>query len=188
MANINKTPINRLFSLILLLSLVLSPWMIGSNPVDSAQAQEYIVQARDMGSAAAVVKNIRGVVTHELSIINAVGAKLTASQYARLSNMAGVKVYQNSQLEIAVASVSWDGGGASDQWSDPANWSSDMLPTSADTVQIVDGNTVIVDGNVDVNDFIMMGGDVQFAAGGYTLGIKNALVTITRCSIPVQRY
>ena len=37
--------------------------------------------------------------------------------------------------------VDWDGGGDGTSWSDPQNWSGDILPVNGDTV-VIDGTTM----------------------------------------------
>ena len=45
------------------------------------------------------------------------------------------------------ATVTWDGGGADNNWSTALNWDTDALPTSADDVVIGDGVAALLDGN-----------------------------------------
>src|SRR5438045_498914 len=55
-----------------------------------------------------------------------------------------------------LAAVAWDGGGPSDVWSDPLNWSADALPTAADDVTIGTGvpNLLIDSGLVQANSVV----------------------------------
>ena len=50
----------------------------------------YIVQGQDMDSVTAAVRAVGGTITHELGVINAVGAELTAAQRESLSQNAGI--------------------------------------------------------------------------------------------------
>jgi hypothetical protein len=58
------------------------------------------------------------------------------------------------------ASVTWDGGGADENWSTPGNWSGDTVPGTGDSV-VVDGtstNSCTIDGNVEVASLRMLSG------------------------------
>ena len=58
-----------------------------------------IVQAADSATASRLVAAVDGTVTHELGIIRAVGARLTAAQRDRLAGMQGVlHLYENDPL------------------------------------------------------------------------------------------
>ena len=61
----------------------------------------YIVQGESAASVSALIADVGGDVTHELSIINAVGAQLTSTQVLALDSLAGVKVLSNTQVEVA---------------------------------------------------------------------------------------
>src|SRR5438270_615654 len=50
---------------------------------------------------------------------------------------------------VSAANVTWDGGGGTNNWSEPANWSGDVVPGSADTA-FFDG-TSTKDATIDVN-------------------------------------
>jgi len=65
---------------LVLLAVTMTVLMLA--PGDSAQvtSASVIVQGADMASAAQAVRQVGGEVTHELGIINAVGAELTAEQ------------------------------------------------------------------------------------------------------------
>src|SRR4051812_34693818 len=48
------------------------------------------------------------------------------------------------ERRVLFNSVSWDGGGDGTNWTDPRNWSGDLLPVAADDVTInVAGNPTI---------------------------------------------
>ena len=59
-----------------------------ATPVETTSSA--IVQASDAVSAARLVEAAGGTVTHELGIIRAVGARLTAAQRDRLAGLQGV--------------------------------------------------------------------------------------------------
>ncbi|MGH2395134.1 MAG: hypothetical protein ACRDGH_16860, partial [Candidatus Limnocylindria bacterium] len=72
------------------------------------------------------------------------------------------------------AILTWDGGGLTDLWSDPLNWSSDLIPGAADTA-VFDGTSV-------KNATIAINTSVQGVAinAGYTGTItQSAGVTLT---------
>jgi len=51
-------------------------------------------------------------------------------------------VIASGQPPVVFAAVrTWDGGGLTDLWSDPLNWSSNLVPLPADTV-VFDGTSV----------------------------------------------
>ena len=67
----------------------------------SPDVGEYIVQADDMATAAALVEYVGGEVTRDLGGINAVGARLTTRQLARLgSSNFPVRIYENSAVQV----------------------------------------------------------------------------------------
>lgn len=55
------------------------------------------------------------------------------------------------------ASISWDaGGGTNNDWSNPLNWSGDVLPGATDQVTITGGYTIIVSTNVgSINKLVL---------------------------------
>ena len=79
-------------------------------------AVEVIVQASDVETATALVRRVGGQVTHELGIINAVGATLSLLQISRLQARSGVRVYGNRQLELA--SDGWSNETVRDEFSE----------------------------------------------------------------------
>ncbi len=104
-----RKKINWLFRIILLASLTLPVAGTGARSVEPAFSLEpldVIVQARDSATAAAQVQDTGGTVTHMLGIINAVGALLTPMQLAQLNGTAGLRVYNNHTLQVAVEGIS----------------------------------------------------------------------------------
>ena len=62
----------------------------------------YVIQGHDMTTVKAAVPDVGGEVTHELGIINAVGAQLDARQLALLKEQDSVRgVYGNGPIEVA---------------------------------------------------------------------------------------
>ena len=67
-----------------------------------ANSLSLIVQATDLAGAARAVRSVGGTVTHELGIINAVGARLTAAQVEALRRSPAVRrIYPNSVVRTA---------------------------------------------------------------------------------------
>ncbi|MGB7452132.1 MAG: S8 family serine peptidase, partial [Lysobacterales bacterium] len=64
----------------------------------------YIVQAGSLEQAFRAATDVGGNITHELSIINAVGADLSASQVQVLRQMEGVKVLVNGKVNVTSTS------------------------------------------------------------------------------------
>ena len=61
----------------------------------------YIVQAADLETAVTAVQQVGGELTHELGIINAVGANLTAAQFAVLEKNSDItNLQENRQLQM----------------------------------------------------------------------------------------
>lgn len=68
-------------------------------PPDIEVALGFIVQAETADAAAAAVREVGGIVTHELTIIRAVGATLDSSQLAVLRNHEAVgRVYEDAAV------------------------------------------------------------------------------------------
>jgi hypothetical protein len=57
---------------------------------------------------------------------------------------------EKSEYQIDERAVIWDGGGDGLNWSDPANWTTDLVPTADDHV-VVRGTDVMLDQLVTVN-------------------------------------
>src|SRR3990172_2450757 len=91
----------RLISALLLISLILTPvW--GATPQVDLPTVEVIVQGYDVATVKALVHAVGGVITHELGLINAVGAQLSTAQQNALQGKAGItKIYASRRLEVA---------------------------------------------------------------------------------------
>jgi hypothetical protein len=62
---------------------------------------EYIVQAKDVETAVAMVEFVGGRVTHKLGVINAVGAELTEKQLSQLGSVdVPLRIYTNSAAQV----------------------------------------------------------------------------------------
>ena len=73
---------------------------------DSAEVEtmSYIVEGRSFDEASWAVQAVGGKITHELRIINAVAARLTAAQREKISTAAGVlRVMQNGEARTTPA-------------------------------------------------------------------------------------
>ncbi|MGA7992943.1 MAG: hypothetical protein WCC53_16025, partial [Thermoanaerobaculia bacterium] len=66
---------------------------LAAHRFSSPGATSAIVQSTSATEAEALVKSVGGTVTHELGIINAVGAQLTPSQLAAVKSSPGVRIY-----------------------------------------------------------------------------------------------
>ena len=73
-----------------------------STPQVQEQRESYIVQAKDLMTATNAVRSVGGEITHELGVIRAVGANLTQSQVESLRAMAGLRIHDNSSLEVSL--------------------------------------------------------------------------------------
>ncbi len=70
-------------------------------PLAGEAASSFIVQGRDVATAAEAVRAAGGEVTHELRIIDAVGARLTPAQIAVLEQHEAVtRIYQDREVGI----------------------------------------------------------------------------------------
>lgn len=85
-------------------------------------ASSFIVQATDTATAARLVRDTGGAISHELKIINAVAAELTPSQLSILREADGIStIYGNSTLTVAVLDTGWDNFGAM-SYDTAGNW------------------------------------------------------------------
>ena len=75
-----------------------------------AETRAFIVQADDPAAARAAVERVGARVTHELGIIRAVGAELTAAQRHALAGMAGVRVHANRTAGVDSAGCDVESG------------------------------------------------------------------------------
>ena len=89
--------------IILLLFLAMTLLVSTSSITGSVRAETvaYIVQADDLATAKTAVAAVGGTVTHELGIINAVGAQLTPIQKHKLANESSIKLFDNSAVDVA---------------------------------------------------------------------------------------
>jgi subtilisin family serine protease len=95
----NYRPLTGLMMLGLVLSLALTP-LGAAGP--AAPMLDVIVQAQDMPTAAGLVQQVGGTVTHELGIINAVGAQMSSNQLITLRNQGvAARIYANRQVFVA---------------------------------------------------------------------------------------
>ena len=74
------------------------------------------------------------------------------------------------------ATVTWDRGAGTDNWSDPVNWSTNSLPTSSDNVVIafVGMGIVHVDMNPTVNSITVQNGATLWILTGQVLTVNNS--------------
>ena len=99
-----KTPNYWLLTVMIIAAVALSP--LGAfAPSAGSPLLKLIVQADDTATAAAAVRAVGGEVTHELGIINAVGARLTPRQMAHLGATQSVRLYENRNVHIAQSGV-----------------------------------------------------------------------------------
>jgi hypothetical protein len=87
----------------------------------------------------------------------------------------------------ASATIIWDGGGNGTSWSDPSNWNTNVVPSSADDVLIDTAVTVVVDSPITINSLILgrSAGDratvIDFAYDAISIGaltLTNGNITI----------
>lgn len=81
---------------------------------------------------------------------------------------------------VNAAIRTWDGGGATSNWSEAANWSGDVVPTTSD--EALFNGTSVKDATVDQNLSV---GNVQIAAG-YTGTITQPSANLTVVGIFIQ--
>ena len=75
------------------------------------------------------------------------------------------------------ATVTWDGGGGNNAWENPANWSANLLPTSADDVVITGtGEIIYSTGSATVRSLQSSRG-FTLAGGTFTLTTGSSSVT-----------
>jgi serine protease AprX len=78
--------------------LLLATLFVAGPQRSTSEPLRVIVQAGDLASARATVARVGGVVTHELDIIDAVGARLTASQMRRLERDPTLRLWADRQV------------------------------------------------------------------------------------------
>ena len=87
--------------LIALVVLVFSPdWKDNGTATETVSAS-YIVQAASLEQALGAVQKVGGEITHELRIINAVGARLSSAQRIALDADPQIRTYVNSEAQVA---------------------------------------------------------------------------------------
>ena len=106
--------------------------LVVSAPPDT-EVRSMIVQGRDLATVKSAVAAVGGEISHELSIIDAVGARLTTAQLNTLRDLDGIRrVYENrgigitevdDTISITVAddfeSASWANDDGPDDWAQP---------------------------------------------------------------------
>jgi hypothetical protein len=65
---------------------------------EAPERTEFIIQGQDMESVTQAVLRVGGEITHELGIINAVGAELTAEQKSALEASSGVNRIYDTEV------------------------------------------------------------------------------------------
>ena len=63
-------------------------------------AQSYLIQGKQSKDVAALVRSLGAEVTHELAIINAVGARLTPAQYEQLTRNTALRIQSDGGLHV----------------------------------------------------------------------------------------
>lgn len=77
-------------------------WTLLPGSLDAeAPLVSYIVQASSLDQALSAIQNVGGEITHELGIINAVGARLTSEQRITLDADQQIRIYQNRKASVA---------------------------------------------------------------------------------------
>ncbi len=80
-------------------------------------------------------------------------------------------------VQVAVG-ITWDGGGATNNWSEPANWSGDVVPVASDDV-VFDGTSTkdcLVNVNISLNTINLNAGYTGTVSmgSGFTANITNS--------------
>ncbi len=86
-----------------------------SGPVEEQPASpkvgSFIVQGTDLATVLEAVRKVGGEVTHELALIRAVGARLTASQRTELEGLEGItRIYEDRAVSIQAQRLEPDAG------------------------------------------------------------------------------
>ena len=84
--------------------LLLASFHQGNRTNQDTIAGSYIVQAASLDQAQIAVQDIRGNITHELGIINAVAARLDSQQRETLK-LRGFTLHKDSSVEISGTAV-----------------------------------------------------------------------------------
>ncbi len=123
-----------------------------------------IVQGDDLDAVKAAVLDVGGEITHELGIINSVGANLTPAQLERLNRTGLVRIHENRSVESSsdeaamltvrdeFNAVSWSGNNGTVSWKAP--WVEDDAagagPETGD-IRVVNGELRIDDMQSDAS-------------------------------------
>ena len=75
-------------------------------------------------------------------------------------------------FQLDAQTVTWDGEGAAEDWSDPLNWDTDALPTSINDVDL-NGQSVFLNFNTQVQRILVDGSAVFTVEAGVTLTIDG---------------
>jgi hypothetical protein len=81
--------------------------------------------------------------------------------------------------ETWAASVSWDGGAGTTNWSDATNWSGDLVPTAADDV-LIDADVTVDLGSATTINSLVLGN-----SGGTTSPVLNFTYDASGTSSPL---
>ena len=80
------------------------------------------------------------------------------------------------ESRLYLAAVAWDAGGDGSHWSDPLNWSSNVLPTSADDVTINFGSgTVQHDTGTDTVNSLTTTNKLSLSGGTLAINGPSAI-------------
>lgn len=92
-------------------------------------------------------------------------------------------IFGLSSIEAFSAAVAWDGGAATTNWFDAANWDNDAVPTDADDVTIGAAFTVNVNGNAVCNSLTVEGTLRPDASAARTIEVDENLTVAATGSI-----
>ena len=117
-----------LTALLMLCALFGAADMPAGGAAQTADSVPFIVQGSSADQARTAVLALGGEITHELGIINAVGANLTISQRAALLAHAGLQLYADSTVDTAAdtatvrdefATIAYDNNDGTTDWAGP---------------------------------------------------------------------
>lgn len=120
-----------------------------------------------------VTTNASGDTTFTAPIGGAVpdGGVLTATATELASG--NTSEFSNVLATVIATTRTWDaGGGANTNWSNPQNWSGDVVPNPVDTAQLLSNFTITLDVPVNIANFTQTDGTVT---GGGIMTITNGL-------------
>ena len=81
-------------------TMALGVAILGFLLCSGAHVMRVIVQSTDVAIAAGLVRSVGGSITHELEIINAVGAEVSPRQLDDLRKLEGVRIYENQRVAV----------------------------------------------------------------------------------------